>query len=356
MRIAYVWTYGGHPFSYWLTNTDGHFECFGYLSRYYDVHVYAPAHFQGAFDRDNFTVHGEHTVEQLLDTIEAQGPWDAIVCYGTVADPLWPMLKLRSGNAVFCLDYAGGPFMDLDGNAHPAVKLFDHTFTAHETQATWLRERGVPASKARGVPTNRYRPIPGVPKLWHVIAPGSFTPGKRPILAAEYLERYGISKPSLFLGAMEHPAVVDMVRQGAIPLNKPTVKHRNRIELGERAPYAVMPLLYSASEICIVGSQEEAGPWVAMEAMACEVPTIVMSDCAWLVAEAFAALPGCFVVPPDTGAIYEAVEEILGNYEENARLARRSVVEKYSWWSQYQVTDQTLKNLVALKQAGQNVA
>lgn len=343
-----------------MTLADGHAEVWAYQSRYYDIHVIAPADFHGVFDRDGFLVHGRPTFEGVLEVLEEQGPWDAVVCYGPFGEAEWPLVTMRTQpTTVFALDYAGGPLCDLNGQAHPGAQFFDHVFTAHETQAAWLRGLGVPATKARGVPTNRYKPIPGTPKQWHAIYPAQFSPTKRAPLVAEYLERYAIQKPSLFIGGFENPAIVDMVRMGGIPLNKPGFPHRNKIEIGPRAPYAVMPLLYNASEVCIVGSQEEAGPWVALEAMACGVPTIVMSDCAWGVAEAFAALQaeygGCEVVPPDPVAIHEAVERLLAD-PEAPRKARRAIVERYSWFAMYDSIDRVLKNLSGFKHNGQAAA
>jgi glycosyltransferase involved in cell wall biosynthesis len=346
-----------HSYEYLLTMHDGHTETWSYQSRYYDCHVIAPANFEGSFTRDGYTVHGRQDFAQVLDFIEQAGPWDAVVCYGPFNEEGWPLVKARAGNAVLCLDYGGGPICDLEGNPPVGAALFDHIFVAHETQAAYLRERGVSASKARGVPTNHFRPIPGTPKLWHVISPSTFVPGKRNALVAQYLEQYAPAKPSLFIGSFEHPAIVDMVRCGGIPLNKPSIPFRNNIQIGPRAPAAAMPLLYNAAEVCIVGSQEEAGPWVALEAMACGVPTIVMADCAWLVSEAFAALErqygGCHVVPPDPGAIHEAVEGLLTDYATESKMARDAVIRFYDWFPMYNTIDLELKNRAGLKAAGQ---
>lgn len=358
MRLLWIFR---HPqkYEYLKTIEDGHAECWRYMSRYYDVNVAAPADFAGSFQRDHFMVHGHPDMGEILNLVEHNGPWDAVICYGPLGETEWPFVKMRAGNAVFCLDYAGGPLCDLNGAVHPQAALFDHIFTAHETQAQFLRTVGVPATKARGVPTNRYRPIPGVPKQWHVIYPAQFSPGKRGPLVAEYLERYApSSKPSLLIGGFENPAIVDMVQCGGIPLNKPEIPQRNNIQIGQRAPYAVMPLLYSASEVCIVGSQEEAGPWVALEAMACGVPVVMMADCAWLVSEAFQELerdfPGsCLVVPPEPTAIHEAVEELMTS----GGRSREAIVKRYDWFNaMYDPLDRTLKQLVGLKAAGQVIA
>ncbi len=365
MRLLWIFR---HPqlYSYMRTMHDGHSESWKYLSRYYSVSVAVPgADFAGDFTRDHYTVHGRPDFATLLqDVVVNGGPWDAVICYGPFNEQEWPLVKEYAGDAVVCLDYAGGPLCGLNGEAPAMAPLFDHVFTAHETQAVFLRGIGVAATKARGVPTNHYRPIPGVPKLWHVICPGQFSPGKRPNLVAEYCERFAPSKPSLFIGGFENPAILDMVLCGGIPLNKPEIPQRNNIQVGQRAPYAVMPLLYNAAEVCVVGSQEEAGPWVALEAMACGVPTIVMSDCAWLVADAFAQLaasfPGVAVVPPDPVAIHHAVEGFaasrLGNQNSQDPVigARDAIVDRYDWWGMYSEIDSTLKRLVGGKAAGQS--
>jgi glycosyltransferase involved in cell wall biosynthesis len=353
MRLLWVFQFT-HSYEYLLTMADGHAETWAYLARYYSVDVIAPANFTGSFKRNDYTVHGQPDFAGVLRWIEEQPPFDAIICYGPVNEAAWPLVLMRAGKAVVCLDYAGGPLCDLNGKAPEGAWQFDHVFTAHETQAAWLRGLGVPATKARGVPTNRFAPIAGVPKLWHVICPTTFVPGKRPPLVAQYVEQYAPSRPSLFMGNFENPAIVDMTRFGGIPLNKPEVGHRNNIQLGGRAPYAAMPLLYNASEVCITGSQEEGGPWVALEAMACGVPTIVMADCAWGVSEAFAELerdyPGsCKVVPPSPDAIYAAIEELR---TADGTAARRAIVERYSWFGMYDAIDREVKNRVAFKLAG----
>lgn len=351
-----------HSFEYLMTMRDGHTETWAYQARYYTVEVITPANFVGTFTRDNYTVHGRPTFEDVVSFIRETGPWDAILCYGPFGAEAWPQVRAVAGSAVMCLDYAGGPLCDVNGQALPTAPLFDHVFVAHETQARFLRDRGVSASKARGVPTNIYRPIPGTPKLWHVLCPNTFVPGKRNPLVAQYCEQFAPTKPSLFIGHFETPAVVDMTLCGGIPLNKTGIAQRNNIQIGPRAPAAVMPLLYNASEVCVVGSQEEAGPWVALEALACGVPTIIMEDCAWFVAEAFGELArttgglGIHVVPPDPVAIHAKVEVILGDYAQQSDRARLAVVGAYDWWGQYQETDATLKRLVGLKQAGQVLA
>jgi glycosyltransferase involved in cell wall biosynthesis len=340
-----------------MTMNDGHANTWMYQGRYYETHVAAPADFTGSFVRDGYTVHGRPTFDQLLaDVVIGGGPWDAVVCYGPFGENEWPAVKEHAGNAVLCLDYAGGPLCGLNGEPPAMAPLFDHVFTAHETQAAFLRGLGVSASKARGVPTNHYRPIPGVPKLYRIVCAGQFSPGKRPQLVSEMLERQAPSEPSLFIGGFENPAIVDMVLAGGIPLNR-DVPHRNNVRIGQRAPYEVMPLIYNSARVCVMGSQEEAGPWVPLEAMACGVPAVVMSDCAWGVAEAFKEMEGygVLVAPPEPNAMHEAVEWLLANYAQQSLLARAAILTRYEWFKDhYDVVDRKLKELIGLKAAGQS--
>jgi hypothetical protein len=355
VRILWVHQHR-HAFDYLLSMHDGHTETWAYQSRDYQLEVVSLANFDGVFTKDGYLVHGRSSLEAVHAFIRETGPWDAIVCYGPLVGD-WRAVKEAAGKAVVALDYGGGPLCDLNGGRHPHADGFDHVFVAHETQARFLCGIGVPATKARGVPTNTYRPLSGVPKEWHVFCPNTFVGGKRNALVAQYCEQYAPRLPSLFLGAMEHPGLVDMTRCGGIPLNKPDIPFRNKITIGPRAPAAAMPLLYNASEFCVVGSQEEAGPWVALEAMACGVPTIVMADCGWFVAEAFAELErdfgGVRVVPPSPDAIHVALEEMRTTYAHECVQARRAIVERYDWFAQYDSTDRVLKNLAAFKEAGQ---
>jgi glycosyltransferase involved in cell wall biosynthesis len=353
MRIVYLWRHS-LTYEYVMTNVDGHFETFAYLSRYYDVELMLPSPTPGDFSRDGYRVTLRPSVNDLLLKLQAE-PADAVVCYGPFNEPEWPLVRQVAGNAFFVLDYAGGPFCDVNGLAWPSASQFDAIFVAHETQAVAMRALGYPAVKARGVPTSRFAPQP-VQKLWHVFYPATFSPAKRHPLVAQYCEQYAPEKPSLFCGWMEPSFLgyLEMARVGGIPLNKPGAL-RNGIQFGCRAPYAAMPLLYSASEVVIVGSQEEGGPWAALEAMACGTPAIVMADCKWQTAEAFQALadefPGsCVVADPLPTAIHAAVEALRMVPPERPRSA---IVSRYDWFrDQYDVTDRTIKNGVAFKMAG----
>lgn len=359
MRIVYAWRPSSLDLSYWLTNCDGHFETFGYLARYYDVSLVVGG-FEGVFQRNQFTVYGCGQDAQAFAAKIADLKPDALICYGAAMCAEWGMYRAAAPQAFFCLDYGGGPLMDYDGTVLPMLRDFDHVFVAHETQATMLRDQGVRATKARGVPLHRYRPMPEVPKLWHVFCPTTFVAGKRPSLVAQYCEQYAPPKPSLFCGWMEDPTIVDMVRCGGIPLNKPDVPWRNGIQLGGRVPYPIMPLLYNASEVVVCGSEEEAGPWVVMEALACGTPAIVMSDCEWGVAQECKMnahrRSALRVVDPHPDAIHAAIEDLniaLWPVEEMQRSAREIAVRLWDWWPMYVEIDRVLKNGVAFKQAGQ---
>lgn len=357
MTIVWIWR---HPqeLSYLLSNNDGHFALFGYSARYYDIHLVVPSHFDGDVSRDNYVIHGRTQFSSCLDVVQQLNP-DAVVCYGPFGEQEWPQVRLRAPQAVFCLDYAGGPLCDLDGKAPGTAGLFDFVFTAHETQAQWLRDLGVRARKSRGVDCEVYKPMP-MKKLWRAIYPANFSPGKRNPLVAQYLEQYKPKKPSLFLGNFENFSIVEMTACGGIPLNKPGIPQRNGIEMSPRCGHPVMPLLYNASEVCIVGSQEEAGPWIALESMACGVPAIIMGDCEWGVADAFRELErdfgGCRVVDPLPDAIHVGVESLLSDYRHESQNARTAIVARYDWFPHfYDVVDRCLKNAVGLKQAGQGL-
>lgn len=364
MNIAYVWPAGcssSLTLDYWLTIADGHAEVLTYLARYYSVQVFAGCFTPVDTMRDGFALRLRPEWSDRLQLLRDFQP-DAVVCYGPAIEACWDEVRDACPNAVLALDYGGGPLTDLNGNVRQECRRFDWIFTAHETQARLLRDGGVRATKARGVPTNRYRPMPGVAKRWHVFCPTTFVAGKRPGLVAQALEQFAPEKPSLFAGWMEHPAVVDMVRWGNIPLNKAGVQLRNNIELAGRIPYALMPYCYNASQVCITGSGEEAGPYVPLEAMACGTPAIVMADMEHAAADAFRELcadnqgRGLRVVAPSPEGIHAAIESILADYEAESKAARRAILRSYEWFSSfYAPVDRILKNCVGLKQAGQPV-
>lgn len=353
MKIAYCFTHP-LPVDYLLGNNDGHFAWFAYASRYYEVALFVPNGQRGTIQRDNYSIVCAENAEKVAEALAAYQP-DALVCYGPVEQREWASYLAAAPNAVHALDYGGGPIAKENGEPLAGVERFAHIFTAHETQAQVLRDQGVSASRARGVPLSTFRPMEGVAKQWLVLSPSTFVPGKRLSLIAQTLEEYAPHEPSLFAGWLEHPAVVDMVKCGGIPLNRPGIPQRNNITICGRIPAPVMPLVYNASRVVISASQEEAGPWVVMEALACGTPAIVMADAEWGVADAFREIADDMalqVVDPWPQNIWEAIEVARFVTPEQCRML---AVHHWDWRKMSDTIDRVLKNLVGLKQAGQRL-
>ena len=70
-----------------------------------------------------------------------------------------------------------------------------------------------------------------------------------------------------------------------------------------------IPLWMAASDALIMTSRYEGGPSVVKEAMACELP--VVSTPVGIVAEILRGAPGLTVVPPDPGALADALSAAL---------------------------------------------
>lgn len=356
LRIIWVFRHRQSR-EYLLTTNDSRFETLAYMARQNEVYVCTLADFDGEFVRSTlpesgyFRVAAHQGFAEVLTDIRVLEP-DVVVCEGAPAELEWSQVRDAAPNAYFCMYYGGGPIVDLDGSAHPGLAQFDHVFTPHEAQARLLRELGVKATKAFGIPLNRFRPMPEVPKLWHCFYPAEFSPTKRHVILAQYIEQYAPPKPSLFTGGFGYPEIVQQVRDGNVRLSNPG-PHRNNIQIGCRIPHAMMPMAYNAAEVVVCTSQEESGPLIVTEAMACGTPVIVMADCEWAVSDAFRELEDLFAMPrvvdPWPAAIHEAIQSIDEARGLYSWKARRAMVQAYDWWSMYETMDQEFRNAIAFK-------
>lgn len=366
MTVAWVFRHK-QAYEHVLTTADARFETLAYWARQNRVDVLAPCDTPQVFTRGTpppvsglFTVHALPDFSSVLGRLAELKP-QVVVYEGCPVDDAEPeQVRAATPDAFLAFYYGGGPFLDVHGIPHPMLRKYEAIFVPHRTQARMLAAHGITARVAYGVPTHIFRPLPEVPKLWHALVPTAFVPSKRPVLPAQYVEQYAPPKQSLFLGRLEHPDIIDMVRMGGIPLNMDG-PHRNNVRVGGHAPQALMPFLYNAAEVVILGSQEEGHPNVIMEAMACGTPCIVMADCEWEVAAAFQELitegyaPGIQVVPPSTSAIFTAVETALSDPAVSARRARAAIVDHYPWWNMYETIDHWTRSGLGLKLAGQAI-
>jgi hypothetical protein len=340
-----------------LTSLDSRFETLAYMGRQNEVYVCSLADFDDEFVRSTlpesgyFRVSGHSDFNAVLADIQSLQP-DVVVCEGAPGEGEWPYVKNAAPGAYLCLYYGGGPIVDLDGSAHPGLAQFDHVFVPHDAQARLLSGLGVKVTRAFGIPLNRFRPMPEVPKLWHCFYPAEFSPTKRHALLAQYVEQYAPAKPSLFTGGFGYPEIVQQVRDGNVRLNNPG-PHRNNIHIGGRIPYAMMPIAYNMAEVVVCTSQEESGPLIVTEAMACGTPVIVMSDCEWAVADAFRELRDRYTMPaicsPSPTAIHRTIEMIFKARDYYSSAAREAMVNRYDWWSMYETMDQEFRNAAAFK-------
>lgn len=356
LRIIWVFKHQ-QTFEYLLTTNDSRFETLAYMGRQNEVYVCSLANFDGEFVRSTlpesgyFRVSGHNDFAKVLTDIRALDP-DVVVCEGAPVEFEWIHVRNAAPNAYFCLYYGGGPIVDLDGSAHPGLEQFDTVFTPHRSQARILSDLGVRAVFAFGIPLNRFRPMPEVPKLWHCFYPAEFSPTKRHVLLAQYIEQYAPLKPSLFTGGFGYPDIVQQVRDGNVRMNNPG-PHRNNIVVAGRIPHGMMPITYNMAEVVVCTSQEEAGPLVVTEAMACGTPVVVMSDCEWAVTESFQRLKEVWGVPlitvPWPSGIQSAIEQIMSDYSRYSRDSRQAMVAMYDWWEMYETMDKDFRNTVAFK-------
>lgn len=199
-----------------------------------------------------------------------------------------PYLREIRGKKPIALCYTGGTFKDYKD-------VPDIVFVENKSYAKWMRDIGVAGvAQAFGTNTEIFRPV-RQPKVFKAFFPATFAGWKRHELFAE-----AMGKDGLACGWWQE--------------NEPAC-HEVCFKYGCAVLHHQMPEsvvhLYNMSHTCLVTSRNEGGSQRSvLEAMACGIPPIVMSDSdknREYVEEAGFGL----IVEPDPNRIREAVEELI---------------------------------------------
>lgn len=237
--------------------------------------------------------------QQIWDRIEAQTP-DAILCWGSLDRPSFA--EMRRFGVPVALCFAGGP------TEHPHSVSFDLIFVENELYVGRFREQGIEVVKAFGTHEILFRPM-ALSKSWGAIYPAPFCGPKRHHLFARAAGEQGLAVGGISYGEPQCHEIC--VQQGVTVI--------------PRVPYRVLPHLYNQARTAVITALEGSQRAV-LEAMACNVWPIVMSDNA-----------GCreLVEESGYGSIVEPrVEEIRTEWErvladEPRPIGRNHILENY---------------------------
>lgn len=214
------------------------------------------------------------------------------------------------------LCFAGGP------RQHPNSEVFDTIFVENTHYLEDFKEQGVNAVLAFGVNDLFFRPLETA-KHWKAVYPASFAAWKRHELFYD-----AVGEKGLAIGKIsEHEKYIfkDGIAAGVCVL--PPV------------PYEVLPMIYNQSEFALITASEVGGSQRAvLEAMACNIPPVVMSDAPQNVEYVKEAGFG-LIVEPDVESIKKALRS------EPQKTGGRGYIE--SKWTAKHYAQQIYENLLA---------
>lgn len=269
MRIAFLWDNGTHKVPSWR---DGLWKALEIIKESHEVIVLEP--------RDEIAIH-------------AFKP-DVLLFWGALCEDAKNVVVKYPYKKAIC--FAGGPIeqSNVDG--------FDMYFVESAINEKELQVLGKPYMRAFGVNEEIFKPV-SLPKLWDGAACAAFAAWKRPELFAAALALQGC-----WVGQKQ-----DHEKWCYEVLEKEGVKI-----LGHQPAEKCARLINSAYCVVNTASLWGGGQRLTLEAMACDIPVIVMSDspknCEYVI-ESGAGL----IVEPSVKAIQEAVEKIKGGFKGEGR-------------------------------------
>lgn len=239
-------------------------------------------------DRSINWKHDYVDIEFSTDPVKACLDWnpDAILGFSDLSRPY---LKELEGKKPIALCYTGGTFTDYK-------KVPDIIFVESRSYLKWFRDMGINAVQAFGTNTEIFKPTKQ-PKIFKAFFPATFAGWKRHDLFAQAMGRDGLAcgwwQP-------HEPHCHEVCFQHGVA----TLHHQ--------MPESIVHL-YNMSHTCLITSNDQGGSQRSvLEAMACGIPPIVMSDsdkCREYVEESgFGA-----IVEPNESAIREAVDNFVKN-------------------------------------------
>lgn len=230
-KIAFVWQGISGRYGHW---NDGLYWAMKEIEREHEVTYHEP---QDDIPRDSFVFY-----------------WEApCTINGKDQDKYNRVRKLPNEKALL---FAGGPIKK------EWVEGFDHVFVESKINLDEFTSLGVPCSTAFGVNTEMFRPM-GLPKVWDGIHQGTSASWKRQWLGAE-----AFKEKMLLVGRYQEEdpfPFTESKRLGA------TVLHEQ--------PYPEIAKLLNQSKVLAqTADYWGGGQRATLEAMACDVPVICMTD------------------------------------------------------------------------------
>lgn len=261
---------------------DGHWEMVRLLGKEHEVRSFICAKDQGIFPYRNFPIYMVPQ-EQMAQTIYDWEP-EVIIVWGDLTRPT--LHQLAGGRIPVFVSFAGG---DTDNVvAHKVQGIFVES----KSYLDRFKARGLNAMVAFGVNDRVFRPIKQ-PKVWDAIFPATFADWKRHKLFAE-----SVSNGFCF-GYMyyDHEQYCWQYPQ------------ERGIMIAPHLSSEAVAYVMNASHSCLITSSKVGGSQrTVLEAMACNIPPIVMSDSDKTSEYVYEAGFG-MVVEPEIDAIKEAVEK-----------------------------------------------
>lgn len=228
---------------------DGLYWALSELGKKHEVTICLRSPNDISFSRDNieFIAGSNFHIEAINNN------YDYVLLWGQLNQPiLEQIIKPKAG-----LCFAGGP------EESPMGKEYDIIFTENKYINQKFLDQGYNAKVAFGINCDIFKPYPQ-PKLFKALYPAVFGLWKRQDLFAEAFGKDGVC-----IGRyQEHEPQCLQWAQDAGCMTVPMI-----------LPQSAMPYFYNASE-CIVSTatNDSGGQRTVLEAMACNIPIIVMSD------------------------------------------------------------------------------
>jgi glycosyltransferase involved in cell wall biosynthesis len=263
---------------------------------------------QLAFEHDWFVkVIASDKTEEIYQQVEELKP-DYVLCWGSLDRPSFAGIREVAPGAVIGLCFAGGPTM------HPHTDNFDVIFVENEVYEKSFKDQGYNVKRAFGTNEELFAPMK-LPKKWIGFYPAAFARWKRHDLFAESLGQDGVAVGKF----LEHE--MDCVE----------VCVKNNVAVFPQMPYVAVPYFYAQSRFAVItASSIGGGQRSVLEAMAMNVPPIVMSDsekCAEYVLDSGYGK----VVEPNKEAIQQAIAELIADkIMGKSNQGREYILGKYS--------------------------
>lgn len=287
MRISFVWDWPSYD-PQTFTWQDGLAAAIKILSERHEVQILTCS-----MNGKDYTLYHPYFPIQISTDITrdvAAFKPDVVLMWGDCTRPnAHPVSEL---NIPMALCFAGG---QVDGPTHGH---FDHFFVESQSYKERFEVLGCSVSTAFGTNTELFKPIPKQPKVLDVIFPATYARWKRHDLYAEAVN------------GLKAAAVGYMINNGWDEASYHIIQDNQILCLPHVSADAVKYFLAASKCCCITSYWTGGSQRTVLEAMAMNVPLVVMSDSdktSEYVREAGQGL----VVDPEPKKIRAAVEQMM---------------------------------------------